>query len=360
MSREIPMRTPLTLLAAAAAFCTTAMAWGWDAPTHRLITQLAVERFHERAGTPVFFGDGDIQAQVADGSTVPDRWRASRTAQLTHVNNPDHYIDIESLAPYNIKFQDLPPLRHEFIKALVTAKIAAGPDFKGRPSDPAKDFAKTDEWPGFLPYTILEHYGKLRADFYTYRILEKINDPRRGDQLKAAKMQIIVEMGQLSHFVGDAAQPLHTTVHHHGWVGENPNNYTTDRKFHAHIDGEVPKLQKFTIEKLREAMPPAVEIDAADPWKEVNLYIWRSHEYVEELYRMHKTGDLEGMQGGRLIGERIMDAGAELAALYTAAWEASAPTDKDVEDFARYDNFVTEPAAPAAPAPAPAPVNPGK
>ena len=34
-------------------------------------------------------------------------------------------------------------------------------------------------------------------------------------------------MGVMGHYVGDCAQPLHTTKHHNGWVGENPHGYTT-------------------------------------------------------------------------------------------------------------------------------------
>jgi hypothetical protein len=41
----------------------------------------------------------------------------------------------------------------------------------------------------------------------------------------------------MGHLIGDASQPLHTTIHHHGWVGDNPHNYTTSRGFHSWIDG---------------------------------------------------------------------------------------------------------------------------
>ena len=346
-------RAATTIFTAAVTLCTSSLALAWDAPTHRVITLLALERFHERAGTPTWFGEGDIQAQVADGSVMPDRYRSVKTVQLTHSNNPDHYIDIEDMDAYGMKFFEISQLRNDFISQLVLAKAKAGADFKGRPVNPAMDPAKVNEWPGFLPHAILEHYGKLRACFLTYRILEKLDEPRRADQLKLMRMQICVEMGMLSHFVGDAAQPLHTTKHHHGWVGDNPNQYTTDRGIHAYVDGELPRLHKLRFDLMREAMPLAQEVNVQDPWSDVQRYIWRSHEMVEEIYRMKKSGDIEGLQGGRLIGERIMDAGSMLGTLYLAAWESSAPTQKEIEDFVRYDGIPSskEP-APELPLPA--------
>ncbi len=350
------MKRCYQILAAAAALCTASFAMAWDAPTHRLITLLALDRFHERAGTPVWFGDGDMQAQVADGAVMPDRYRSVKVAQLTHTNNVDHYIDIEDLDAYGMKFFEISPLRNEFITQMVLAKAKAGADFKGRPVNPAMDPAKVNEWPGFLPHAILEHYGKLKTCFLTYRILEGLNEPRRADQLKMMRMQMCVEMGMLSHFVGDAAQPLHTTKHHHGWVGENPDGYTTDRGIHAYVDGDLPRLHKFQFSALRDAMPMLTEMNPQDPWSDVQSYIWRSHEMVGEVYRMKKTGDLEGLQGSRLIGDRLMEAGSMLGALYLAAWDSSAPTQKEIEDFQKYDGIpsLQELAAPEGAAPLPA------
>ena len=47
---------------------------------------------------------------------------------------------------------------------------------------------------------------------------------------------------------GDIAQPLHTTKHHHGWKGENPNGYTTEYSIHAYIDGGVLKLHRINAD----------------------------------------------------------------------------------------------------------------
>lgn len=331
--------TTLALLAALASLFLLAPARAWDAPGHRAITLLGLDAFHERAGTPTWLQEPRIRAQVADQSNAADRYRGMRIPQLTHANNPDHYIDIEDLAPYGLDFFEIPPLRYEFVKALIISKHKAGDAFQGRPINPMFDQAQTGQWPGFLPYAIMEHYAKLSAAFRTVRILEELDDPQRAHQLEMARDYVKAEMGLLSHFVGDAAQPLHTTMHHHGWIGDNPKGYTTDRGFHAYIDGEILKLHGLTYDLLKRDRVVGLQIDAADPWMDVLLYIYRAHEYVEPLYEMQRTGDLQGLQGGRLIANRLQEAGAMLGELYIAAWENAKPTPRAVQDFIRYDNF---------------------
>src|SRR5207253_3933762 len=57
------------------------------------------------------------------------------------------------------------------------------------------------------------------------------------EEIANAKLNIIYTMGVMGHYVGDAAQPLHTTKYFNGWVGENPNHYSTNHSFHGWIDG---------------------------------------------------------------------------------------------------------------------------
>ena len=63
-----------------------------------------------------------------------------------------------------------------------------------------------------------------------------------------------------------------------------------------------------------------------------------SHDQLRLLYQMQKSGDLDKEPGKALITERLCDGGAMLGALYAAAWEASAMSDKDIKDFVGYDD----------------------
>jgi hypothetical protein len=323
--------------AAASLFVAATPAQAWDAQGHRLITLLALD--HLNAGLPAFVKDEAFRKTVAENAVEPDRWRAVRIGQLMNLNNPDHYLDIEDLEPHGLSLDTLPPLRYEYVAAVAIAKEKAGSEFKGRPINEARDFAKTDRWPGFAPYSIAENYGKLVASFKTWRMLEKLNEPARAHQVEACKASISVIMGVMSHYVGDVAQPLHTTMHHHGWIGENPENYTTDYGIHAYIDGKILDIHSLNYDALKGSAMPERAVDARDPWKDIIEHLKRSYAQVEPIYKMKKSGDLERDAGKALISERLVDGGAMLAALYNAAWEASEPTEKDLENFIKFDGF---------------------
>jgi len=322
--------------------CTSASpGLAWDAYGHRLITQLALEGLPP--DSPAWLKDKDCIVQVMDQATVPDRWRSTKVGQLTHLNNPDHYIDVEDLEPCGLSLRRLPPLRYEFVKQLVLARERAGADFKGRPVNPARDPDKTAEWPGFVPYSIAEQYGKVQSAFRTIRILETLDNPARAQQLDMARQNARYNMGILSHYVGDSAQPLHTTKHHHGWVGPNEKGYSTDGKIHSYIDGGVLKLHRIDAAGVRPLCKFNTRIDAGNPWEDVLTYIERSFVQVEPLYELEKSGEMNKSPGKEFIETRLADAASMLSALYRTAYETAKPTDKDIKDFERYDSFDATP-----------------
>jgi hypothetical protein len=334
-------RSPPLQHAAAAVLLVLTAASGvlaWSAHGHRAITYLALDGLPTDA--PDWLRDPSIRHRIADQSNEPDRWRGTPTPPLAHENDPDHYIDIEDLAQFGLTLPTVSPYRYEYLRDMAIAK-QTHPESVA-PYDSAADKDHTREWPGFLPHAITEHYAKLRACFNTYRILAELNDPVRADQLEQARQNCIFEMGILSHFVADASQPLHTTKHHHGWVGDNPNGYTTDRGFHAYIDSGVVELHGYTAESLRPLVRFTATVDADNPWQDTLQYINRSFELVQPLYRLKRDGDLEKAAGKAFIAERLTDAASMLAALYSAAWTSSAPDERQIQAWVRYNNFKPE------------------
>ncbi|HEX8875950.1 MAG TPA: S1/P1 nuclease [Phycisphaerales bacterium] len=335
------MRQSLIALLALSGLAQAAHAW--DAPGHRAITTVAMERLRATVSDQAlaWTGEGNWPKVIADQATMPDRWRNVRAPALAHVNNPDHYIDVEDLVDLGLSLRTIEPLRHEFAGQLALArKERPG---AGRQSNPARDTAKTDAYPGFLPQAISEQYARLVSNLKTMRTLARMNEPARAAQLETARLNVAWSLGVLSHFVGDAAQPLHTTRHHHGWVGDNPNGYTTRWEIHAEIDATV--LQKHNLYEdairagFRAERPDLADINESNPWAAVLSHIERSHGAMEEIYKLDKSGDLWKEPGKALITQRLTDAAEMLAALYNAAWEASTPSDEDVKTFVKYDGF---------------------
>jgi hypothetical protein len=312
-------------------------ALAWDCHGHRTITLLALDGFASRSpDMPPWLKPEHARLMVASGSCEPDRWRSIKAPlYLAHENNPDHYLDIDKLDQFGLTLSTIPPLRYEYLRCLIVAKHEhpEGPE----PYNPKMDPSRSTEWPGYAPHAVMEAHGKLTSAFKTARTLEKLNDPARAPQLEAARAAAIYTMGVLSHFVGDLAQPLHTTKHHHGWIGENPDGFTVDRKIHAYIDGEILVIHQLDYELLKPGFTAERRVDAADPWRDVLAHIQRSHDRVRDVYAMFKSGDLEKEPGKAMISERLRDGGSMLATLYASAWAASVPDDAAVKDFIKYD-----------------------
>lgn len=331
----LPARTPAAIAAIALAASTT---FAWDCNGHRAITLLGLDGLAAAApDAPRFLLDETARVMAASNACNPDRYRAVRSGYMAHENNPEHYLDVEDLEQFGLTLDTVPPLRSEYLRAMIIAKHEHPENVK--PYNELMDPARQQEWPGFAAHACMEQFAKLTADFKTWRILERIEDPTRQPQRDAARANILFDLGYLSHFVGDLAQPLHTTTHHHGWVGDNPHGFTVDRKFHAYIDGDILVTHRLEYESLKPGIVFDRTADVADPWKDIIQHIRRSFDQVTPLYQLQKSGELEQAPGKAFIIERLQDGGRMLAAMYAAAWKASEISDNDVKDFIRYDRW---------------------
>lgn len=316
----------------AAAIVAARPANAWDSHGHALVTYLALE---SASGELPEWLAGDAGARrAAFQASEADRFRGTRMLYLSHENNPEHYIDLDLLEEFGLTTRTLPRLRGDYLRTMILAKHT-NPD-RVAPYDPANDPAGASEWPGFLPYAAMEHFTKLRSAFNTVRILETLNDPTRAEHLAQARANAIYHLGMLSHFLGDAAQPLHTTVHHHGWVGANPDGFTTDRRFHARIDGGVLEHHDINFLSLRGRVGSPRPVNAADPWDDAIAHVARSFREVRPLYELEKSGELDRDRGKAFIEDRLLDAGRTLAGFIVAAWGHAEPTPDDVASFLRY------------------------
>lgn len=347
------VRHPVLLCVFAVLAMAAAPAMAWNAHGHRTIARLAVDGLPTEM--PSWLKETDTVARIAEQACEPDRWRGTKRLVIGHELNTEHYLDVEDLDAFGLNLHTVPRLRYEYIKTMVLAKQAHPEKFKDY--DAAKDLEKTKEWPGFVLHGIDEHFAILQSSFNTLRILETIDesDPAgkaaRAPAIHQERENAIHEMGILAHLVGDTAQPLHTTKHHHGWVGENPKSFTTDNGFHSFIDGKILEIHKLDFDALRPMAKFERRINAADPWDDVVAYMQRSFDKVEPLYQLQKDGTLTKDQGKVFISERLVDAGETLSALYSAAWQASKPTQNEISSFIRFNESKTT-SRPAKDAPA--------
>ncbi len=78
---------------------------------------------------------------------------------------------------------------------------------------------------GYLPYSEVDSYQQLVKDMAYWRV-ESLLETRETDKTKKAWYHAdrlrredltLRDIGVLGHYVGDATQPLHISIHYNGW-----------------------------------------------------------------------------------------------------------------------------------------------
>ena len=305
-------------------------AGAWNYEGHHTVNELAL------ATLPPNFGGFELtpalKNRIAYLAGEPDRWRNITDLELVHENGPDHYFDLEDIALCGLTPETLPPLRYDFVAVLARARAAHPEAFPV--IDPEKDADHTRELDGFLPWAITEYFEKLKSDFSVLKAFKE--NGGTPDEILNAQADIVYVMGVMGHYVGDGAQPLHTTKHYNGWVGPNPQGYTTRTTIHGWIDGGYfRKTGGILAEPLVGKMHAAERVPGADEaggmFKQVIAYLEDGNKLVEPLYAMEKNGQLsgegdKGMEGRAFLEGQIVKGAQMLGNIWYTAW-VEAPED---------------------------------
>jgi hypothetical protein len=305
-------------------------AQAWDYPGHRIVNQLALDSLP--ADFPAWVHEPANAERIAFLAGEPDRWRNTKHPLLEHANGMDHYLDMEQLADAGVDVATLTPFRYDFAAQFAAGRAAHADRFP--PIDPARNTDHSREWPGFLPWAIAEYYAKLQSQFSYLKTFERYGTP---DEVANAKANILYVMGVMGHYVGDGSQPLHVTVHHHGWVGPNPEGYSTKFGIHAWIDGGFIAKAGITLAEIEPRVVPARPLDLAaqpdgrDPaFVDIVHYLQATQREVEPLYRLEKQHQIDdggpGSAAGRaFIEQRLLAGGEMLGSIWLTAWRQAAP-----------------------------------
>lgn len=355
------------LCAAFVAIAAAAVAHAWDAEGHRIVNQVAL--YSLPADFPAFARDAAATDRILHMANVPDRWRNVDPA-LKQVGGSwvDHFLDLEQLPDAGLDPKTVPSLRLDFALVFAAGRIAHAEKFPA--VDPEKNAGHTSEWPGFAPWGITENFHKLRSAFGYLKAYQEVGGT--PSEIANAEADVVYAMGLLGHYVADCAQPLHTTVHHNGWVGANPNGYTTWSRFHSWVDGGfVAKAGIKAVDLQPRAapvgpMPLPPRGDGRDPMFVAMMdYVIDTHAQVEPLYQLEKAGLLGNKpelpvtpEARAFFEQRLLTGGQTLARLWVTAWK-SAPLDTYLrETLVRRQARAAEAAAAANPPAAPVPTAP--
>jgi len=289
----------LALIALVLLQSSAAVAWGNEG--HTAINRVAAQKIP--ATMPSFLRRAVVE--IAYLGPEPDRWRSPSEFALKNAQEADHFIDLERVS----WLDPLPQGRYEFYRKLYEKRAAT--------TDHPDDYLP--EHVGLQPYITMEVYGRLKAAFREYRQRVAAHQPTQ-----AVQQAIIFYAGWLGHYVADGSQPLHTTIQYNGWVGANPNGYTTQHGIHAQFETAYVEAN-VTAKDFAGLVKSPERLD--DPFVRYVAYLRQSNGLVENVYALEKAGGFTG-KGSPAAFEfttRRLAAGSQtLLNLWYTAWMESA------------------------------------
>lgn len=260
----------LATLALLAAGADTLTAWGVRA--HTWINRVAVRTIPDDG--PVFLKPHEDW--IAYLSTIPDTWRRPSEPFLKMLEDPNHGWFKEQFS----FMQDIPRSRYGFVLRLYDEQrrlAAAG--------DPAASLTNV-RWTGTMPYAAVEGYERMLAGMRRYR-----EERQRGVDTQFVEREIAFYMGWTGHYTGDGAQPLHDTVHHDGWQGANPRQYTTNPRVHGLFETQYVDLMGLEARDFQADVRPARVLD--DPFRAILAHLDDAGTFTEQVYRLEQQGALK-------------------------------------------------------------------
>jgi hypothetical protein len=289
----------------ASTFLHAPFAWAWGNEGHRIINHLAVINLPSDA--PSFFRWAGAISEIEYLGPEPDRWRSPAEPELLAMQAPEHFIDLELADPLG----PLPHRRFDF-----EARVFAAGE---RP-----------EKIGLQPWQATEVWQRLKAALREYRRLSAANQDTHEVEQAA-----IFYAGWLGHYVGDAAQPLHTTVRYNGWTGPNPNGYTTEHKIHWKFEGPFVGAN-LHVSDVEPRMTAVHSLDG-DVFDDYVSYLRQTSRNVEKVYQLEKAGGFDGagtQESRDFTADRLAAGASMLRDMIYTAWLRSADPEPERQAYA--------------------------
>jgi hypothetical protein len=238
--------------------------WGWGRVGHDTVNEAAT--YGTPSEMPRFFHDA--YPQLVWLGYDPDRWR--RAGVLIEPMDPTHhYLDYEYVAHL-----ELPPDRFAYL------------DLQYR-TDTLRLQGISNTAAGFLPWRIAELMQTLERQWQLWSS-EQMTEVERDH----VERSILFISGILGHYVGDAANPHHTTIHYNGWVlAPNPMGFANDCGVHSRFETVFVTKMVERRDVFDRVRPPIRRENYFDAALELVL---DSHSLVEQIYTLDRDGAFTG------------------------------------------------------------------
>lgn len=294
-----------------------ALAWGPDG--HLLINRVAAEKLPE--AVPAFVRSPQAVDEIASLGPEEDRIKGAGES-WDEDNDAGHFLDLndDGTIAGVVKITALPGDLADFAQALEKAGTT-----------PYKQ--------GFLPYTIMDGFERVRKDFAYWRVLNYLATHAQSEDMRAKfaadrelrETLTLRDVGVWGHYVADGSQPLHVTVHFNGWGAyPNPKGYSTSPHTHAMFESDFVRDHvkaddvRARIASYASANPQS--LSQSDIASIVGGYLMGSANAVPPLYDIEAAHGFEQATPGAVAFTvtQLARGATMLRDLVGLAWEDSA------------------------------------
>jgi hypothetical protein len=265
------MRISSSILAAMFLTLTSTQASAWGERGHNAIARVATR----------------IMAQDKDPEVAALGALMQKKEHMLY-NVPSHFVDLDYILPENKKLnaQDAPTDFETYRKALV-----ANCSKKQLSCAPGATEADKIQKAGHAPFRVQQLTQELTKILADVKKLE--NDPKAKPEERTALIdQALLHAGILAHFIGDLANPHHTSADYDGWHSEQGG-------LHSYFESEQVDAQSLNLEQAMLAAAtkekPSQKIFGKNP-KDPLRMAWEltlaSHARVKTLHDLDRRHSL--------------------------------------------------------------------
>jgi hypothetical protein len=127
--------------------------------------------------------------------------------------------------------------------------------------------------------------------------------------------------------MADGSQPLHISVHHDGWQGDNPKGYTTDPRIHGRMETQFVDLIEVNSTDLTPRIGKSIVYE--DPFQAIVDHYMKAGRLTETVYEIDKAGgwtDKQNTAARELVYGQLAGGAEIMRNLIYTAWVKSAET----------------------------------
>jgi hypothetical protein len=278
----------------------------WGAKGHQMQARTALKNLPDEV--PAFFRNAT--EEMAMLISEPDQWRSAEQRNADEVTGVNHTFRWE-IAP-----KPLPANRHFYIIELAKqGKIEA------------KTNSVREDAGGTAPYGIQEWSEMLTAAFRRWRGMKE-DTPEDIRRKRMHEHSILFIAGVLGHWVTDTSNPIHSSIHVHGWHPSvpNPNGYAgPDNDPHGRFEGtfvnaniELPDVMALVDNKPRLL---------GDWLQEAAKHIEACNKHVEQIFIWDKQvrfgAGKEPAEAKPFTAARLADGARAIRDFWYTAWVRS-------------------------------------